>query len=395
MPVTLQIVNHGAETWKGHRAKDAGHILQRVDHAHYDTYMEILATSFTKELLAETNVSAMENGLVQGALEAYSTHHHLTIRPEDVWFAILSQLSFYINANAEKLRSFFVNHQGKKELVVNMVGTRHTVDFGVFAQTMADKIGENVKDPELRDWVMPSFSTTTDVDCAVGGVLFMGAMQSYFEYTCMLTCGLPSVTLLGEVADYRDILKRLDMLDRLGQEPAAMAQLLRPVLEHMILTFTEGRSPRVVAFWNKIVSRHDLGSGSPYISGWLTAFCFWNPEGKKQGGYHPRDMFPYLGVTDPEDDLSETSPNWLLCNTIYPEIDISDIPPGSASVPVLVNDNGEEFKCTMVAGLVAVQAASPTAEQLATISSEGVCCTSKTAIQPMSGWFIFINEDQS
>ncbi|KAI1785227.1 hypothetical protein LXA43DRAFT_151204 [Ganoderma leucocontextum] len=35
----------------------------------------------------------------------YRSHHHLRIRPDDVWLAILVQLNFYINAHAEELRS--------------------------------------------------------------------------------------------------------------------------------------------------------------------------------------------------------------------------------------------------------------------------------------------------
>lgn len=33
------------------------------------------------------------NGFVDTAISAYSNHHHLRIRPDDVWCAILSQLS--------------------------------------------------------------------------------------------------------------------------------------------------------------------------------------------------------------------------------------------------------------------------------------------------------------
>jgi hypothetical protein len=40
-----------------------------------------------------------------------------------------------VNANAEKLRSQFVQHEDKKELVVQACGTRYTVDFGALAHT--------------------------------------------------------------------------------------------------------------------------------------------------------------------------------------------------------------------------------------------------------------------
>ena len=92
------------------------------------------------------------NGFVHGAILAYNEHHHLHIRPEDIWFAIISQLSFFINAHAEELRHTFVAHEGKKELKVRFEsGNRYSVDFGLFAQLMSRLIEENVVDPELRE----------------------------------------------------------------------------------------------------------------------------------------------------------------------------------------------------------------------------------------------------
>jgi hypothetical protein len=56
------------------------------------------------------------NGFVNAAVLAYNDHHHLILRPEDVWFSILVQLNVYINEHAEDLRSMFVAHEGQKKL---------------------------------------------------------------------------------------------------------------------------------------------------------------------------------------------------------------------------------------------------------------------------------------
>ena len=50
-----------------------------------------------------------------------------------------------VNKHAEELRKYFVAHEGKKELHVDMVGSRYTVDFGHFAVQMSDQIHENVR----------------------------------------------------------------------------------------------------------------------------------------------------------------------------------------------------------------------------------------------------------
>ena len=70
---------------------------------------------------------------------------------------------------------------------------------------MTGIIAKNVVDPKLREWVMPSFTTTTADDKVIGAILFMDAMQKYFSYTMTMLCGLPPVTLLREASDWREI----------------------------------------------------------------------------------------------------------------------------------------------------------------------------------------------
>jgi len=47
------------------------------------------------------------------------------------------------------MRSFFVDHQGQRELVVIASGSRYTVDFGKTAQYMAQQLKENVGVDEI------------------------------------------------------------------------------------------------------------------------------------------------------------------------------------------------------------------------------------------------------
>src|SRR5579859_5196226 len=50
------------------------------------------------------NYVSQEGGFVSNLIKAYNTHHHLVIRPDDVWIAILNVFQIYILNNAEKLR---------------------------------------------------------------------------------------------------------------------------------------------------------------------------------------------------------------------------------------------------------------------------------------------------
>lgn len=70
---------------------------------------KIIQTPLSDSELLGMHAHSQKNGLVWTAFSPYTSHHHLVLWPEDIWFAILSQFSFYVNTNAEKLRASFVS----------------------------------------------------------------------------------------------------------------------------------------------------------------------------------------------------------------------------------------------------------------------------------------------
>ncbi|KLU86087.1 hypothetical protein MAPG_05106 [Magnaporthiopsis poae ATCC 64411] len=381
MPVTANIARTKPEAWTEPKITSPGQLLEKASSAAPQGSSDrVLQSGFSVESgLQAAHVSASKNGFVWAAYHAYCTHHHLVLRPDDAWFAILTQISFFINGHAEDLRSLLVDHEGQKKLETK------ANSFGALALRMADAISDNVKDPELRDWVMPDFSTTTDNDRVVGAVLFMGAMQKFFSYGFVLCCGIPSVTLLGEVADWQKLLARVDKLESLGVEPAMFARLLRPVLRHMVLTFEQPESPAVVRFWNKIVSHHSMGSGTDYLTGWLTVFCFWDEEGRAKDCSQDSAPFAFMRRTagisadgdKKEEDLS------------FPHLDIDKITSGCASVPVTVTDDDDVYEATMMAGSVGIAASAGPHESQAPQGAEAAVLNT---LQPVAGWWIFKNQ---
>ena len=336
MPVTIKPATHGANAvrWP-QQAEDSLDLLNRACEKESEKCVKLLQSSFDSNLGATIQPST--NGFVHGSILAYSQHHHLQIRPEDVWFAIISQIGFYINCHSEELRGMFVAHKGKKELEVEMAGSnRYAVDFGLFAQKMSDLIDENVLDPELREWVLPAFTTTTRTDNIVASVLLMGATQKYFDFKCSLLCGLPSVTLLGQKSDWQLIYSRLDKLETFGAEPTQFCKLLRPVISHLVKSFEDPTSDDTISFWQRIAHYHSNSSGPSYYSGWITAFCFWKEDGNSLYCY------PKLGLDGVK----------------YHTVESDEVPSGYSSVPVKVDDNGDLFNSTMVAGSVGINCTS-------------------------------------
>ena len=418
--VTIKAATHRAEEVAPIADITARNLLKVACDKESQMCKELLQSSF--ETNEHVNISASSNGFVASAITAYSRHHHLRIRPDDVWTAILTQFSFYVNAHAEELRSRFVAHEGKTLLEVKAAGNRYTVDFGRMAQRMTDHIDQNVVDPTLRGWIIPNFSTTHKNDITVAAVLMMSTFQKYFEFKFTLMCGIPTVTLLGERADWENILHRLEKLKEFGKECIAWYEMLHAVLRRFVESFNAPGSKEVRDFWEHICHVQNNGSGPTYILGWISAFCFWNGEGvalrndPKLYTPHKTPQSPDIALptarhsnvgdrlTKVMSNISKRSmpicektvyghrgtierPTYALDGVDFHRVDDEDIPIGYGSVPVLVDDNGYKFPSLMVAGSVGY---------LATASGKPLDDgkLGNDTLQPVTGWWMFERDQE-
>lgn len=349
MPISFTVAEHAPREWGYSKVNTVDELFAGSCRDDYRQSKTITQHSFPPSLFDTSHISSSHHGFVWAVFDAYSGHHNLKIRPEDVWFSILTQFRYYVNAHAEELRSSFVSHEGKKELVVHDKGLSCVPDFGAMALQMTALIDQNVVDKELRSWIMPKFSTTTETDDVVAAILMMGAMEKYFSYV-MCACGIPSVTLLGEREDWVMIVEKLEKLHRLGDEPARFAQLLRPILNHFVASFDRPESPEIRSFWDRCAHRDDRMSGKDYLCGWLSVFCFWDENGKL---LHREQIHP---TGSPEFQAKNTVMG--LEDAVSRRVGTVDIPSGFASVPVTVKALEGEYEAMMVAGLMGIQATS-------------------------------------
>eukprot|EP00971_Amphidinium_carterae_P336581 6473021-Amphidinium_carterae.2 len=195
-----------------------------------------------------------------------------------------------------------------------------------------ENIVQNIKDPTLVNWLLPGFSTTTEQDRVVAALAVMCTLQNYFEYVCCLKCGIPKVTLLGTVEDWKMLREKAEKLlhyDLKEERMSAWHKLLVPVLDHFVLSAI-GQAD--VQFWDTVCNHMGGGSGPSYLSGWVTVFAVFNKEGLWQGTLGTRSMWPV--------------------------IDTNDLPAGTFAVSVIVDDNGIQYNTKMIAGQVASEVVS-------------------------------------
>ena len=283
MPVTVEPAPHGAEKFQFGRYHNQGSpVANAIDFLEQCCPEEskkvkndhIIQSSFC-DISNADEIYKSQNGFVDTAVKAYSEHLHLEIRPEDIWFSILAQLSVYVNQHVEELADMFVAHEGQKNLDLDGLNpeiqgkgksTWADVDFGKISYKFTELLGENIKDPSLREWVLPTFTTTTKVDQAVASILMMATFQKYFTYSVSIRCGLPSVTLLGQKSDWEKLALKIERLPSFGEEPKTWYGLLKPVLSRFVTSFDSPDAAETKDFWQKIAHYSGGGSGPTYLS---------------------------------------------------------------------------------------------------------------------------------
>lgn len=229
--------------------------------------------------LPDTYEAGKWAGLFAAAWDAYSSHRHLVLRPEDFWLVIQQQLGLYVTNHAEELRDKFVNFKDKETIEIQVGNT-----FDGVPQRLAREVQKRMKTPEVVDWIMPQFSTTTAVDQVCFAVQVMSTMSKYFSFSCCIMCGLPQVTLEGTLEDWKALRKKATRLAEYDVD-GKMKQYcvdVDSVLVRLVETFEAAvkGQPIDTAWWNAIINMNSGGSGPSYMDGWLIKMILYDIHGR-------------------------------------------------------------------------------------------------------------------
>ena len=213
------------------------------------------------------------NAFVAAVNEAYANHYPLVLTPDAIWMCIAQGLAQHINANGEKLRSMFVEHEGKKEIVVRRddfvkgsPANPWPEVFDEFSEQIRKNIGE-----KTHDLLTPEYSTTGPVEKAAAQVVLMDSLKEYFSYIVITECGIPKITLEGTVDDWKKLRDRA--LGLAQYDLVWWVEALEPVLDQFVAAASGSVDQQ---FWSTMYKQTD-GSGGPYVTGWIIT------------------LFPYVG----------------------------------------------------------------------------------------------------
>lgn len=266
----------------------------------------------------DVNYDIGDIGFFDTLVAAYNNHWVLRTSPEDWWMTISQKIATTIDreANHPNVRSFFVNHEGKKRLVVDAGPSIYNTNYDQFFREMSRQIRANINKPLYTNAMESDFSSSTPVHKIVSNIMLMYSFKEYFDYVSNLFCGIPGVIMMGKEIDWENMISKLEEVESILEPIEDQLQLAKwfksskRVLKELLNTF---RGNPNQDWWLRIMTiKHRGGSGGgTYIDGWYV-----------------RD---FLGKTG--------------------NVDFRALKSGLNAVPLIITDGQREEEAALVAGV--------------------------------------------
>ena len=273
------------------------------------------------------------NSFIEAVHTAYAEHYPLVLSPDIIWQCVAQGFAIHVNKNARKLRHKFVAHNGKIKLVVQMdsfVKGSPDNDWEQAFRAFSDEVRKNVGD-EIHGLLTPDFSTTGPVEKAESQIVLMNTFKEYFDYSHCTECGIPSITMEGNVEDWKRLCEKALSLSRFNFR--WWTDAVKPILNEFVNALSGVVNKK---FWQKLYKlSHD--SGGPYITGWIAT------------------LFPYLGSKPEKMQQNEYLRSWNNeSREMFYGITTTEFPSGAVSTPFIRQYFAEKFEMCFYAGFYGV-----------------------------------------
>lgn len=213
--------------------------------------------------------ASLNNSFIGCLYDAYNNHHHVSLRPDDVWLTIVLTFANYVKHNSEEMRKDFVSYDGKKEIVISndiFSGEMSLEDWSKAITVFCDKLDNK--------WIEPNFSTTTVKDTLIAKIALMGVMKKYLDFRGQQCCGIPQVTLMGTLQDWELLKTKLDFLLKYEREDLTWwHETLIPIIDQFINSYKGNPDEN---FWQSCANHIGGSSGPTFVSGWILVFSPFN-----------------------------------------------------------------------------------------------------------------------
>ena len=217
-------------------------------------------------------------GLFGAVLEAYNHHWNLKISPDDFWIPVAVRIGSKINdvAKSDKVRNFFVDFEGKKDIKIDTKSnTIYDVDYVWLFDQFSEKIRETIKKKKYAELMTSNFSTSTPVSKIASQINVMSSLQEYFNFSMTSMCGIKGIEMLGKLEDWQHLIEKIDELKKLLfplEEELNISGWLRHVRKVYVKLVETFRGNPDKDWWSRIVSKVAWESGKKDYEGWIIQF---------------------------------------------------------------------------------------------------------------------------
>ncbi|KAH7210752.1 uncharacterized protein BKA55DRAFT_546829 [Fusarium redolens] len=313
---------------------DADEFLAKVSSDYHAKSRGVLKSHFHR---TASHIVARKNGFILAAKVFYQKDCAIIIRADNIWLAILAQLTPWIYQAApvpenQHIPTFTPNQLDNPVWVARYLSHCVEIKFG----------------PQATKVLMPDFCTTTPADATAAALILLGTPCTNLFYLAIETPkkhpNCDNVFFRGDSANWYKMYLSLEALGTWSTDLNYIA-LQHQGLLHSILTTGENESWS--EFWKNMII---MDPEKSLMSGWLFAFFNWYKHDK---------------------------------NPLFPVC--TGMPSAVASLPIMVSDDQGVKNCTMVGGLAGISVEEPDVIDCET-DIDGV-------VQPMSGWLVYLDKD--
>lgn len=246
------------------------------------------------------------NNFINAFLYAYNYHKTIKIRPDDIKLQLLNIISICVNNNPENFRHFFVEHQDKKDLIVKLI----SYDSNIMCNLFGKLLEENIKVPEFAQRYKSTFSTTTQIITNVNILTLMNTLKEYFNFTLILSCGIPSVLLMGTQTDWIKLKEDYEYFKSIFSNSELKNWFIHfDIIMDLFITMRNlqphgevNGTQYIKDIWKRVISYVPYGSGGDkLLGGWVRLFIPYTSKNKIIKGLDNKIPCLNLSLNEPKE----------------------------------------------------------------------------------------------
>lgn len=193
---------------------------------------------------------------------AYSADYGIEIKPDFIWFTILSEMARMVNKDPEKFRQYFTTRtkEESKELIIAHCGSDNVLDV----DSISEQLFLTMPNYFTEELIVPKFTTLTEESSFAFKTAFLKTVSPYYSYGTYY-CGYNKVKVYGEISDYELMIKTLNTIENLVPDFNEYIKQCTDVITDVISNWDNEE------FWS-LICKTDEGYGDRVFDGWFTRF---------------------------------------------------------------------------------------------------------------------------